>query len=714
MTNQTQMSVNNRDIYFRTDGAINGDIVTVASLIVWADDKSPIDDIVISDQFASGNYLPVGQLKMTNQYYDKVTGLFWFDVKLKPITEPTNIVLQTSATIDGVQIPVRFDFSLAGPSPLVVSPVTFDGNKMEFDISASTGRLLRYPLAVLAVREIDGNAEAPPSKDKKIPYSFYVPISNNSQDTYAVMGQAEVDHVKHNFVVRTTISTNDGELSLSQTGENLISATIKLAKASAHIGINLPIKFQFENGTFGIINKVENFAVLGDTVTFDFLVSDIKRVEDLTVQFHLTEGDNGNAPIFFKGKTSVKRWSHGQSKIKLVVDSQTYKKNLHSLYMSAFWEDGTPVTWFSLDNLKPDAEWGVTRNNIVVCRSVTVDVFKKTTLTLSGEVDLSAYGIDERFPFSESIDVGSDIIPARMISGLGTVNQDEVWFNIAIRQNNGDIFKDVNLKMFNGTDVIKNQKYDATQGILGFSVSNTAVNVKKAKANIDLQLSLTSDSVYEYHYKGMININVPYQVTSGRPTHSYRKDIVNGGILVDVVWALKGNDGTFPASVNVTQVRKNGVLTDYKSSYNQGSGLLTITAPVNLPDKSVLYIEPTVSASGLGTFVTLPGLDVKYDVPGKVTYDGHEFRNGKVAVYFKVRGWLGYYPDLVQIDNRSWDKQLGVKLGKTYSEYDNTTGIMTVVFDIFDPDAPVFSAETEMKMDLGDSTVYPVSFSFTK
>lgn len=713
MTNRSQISVNNRNIYFKTNGAINGDIITVASLIVWEDDKSPIDDLVISNQFTSGNHLPFGDLKATNQHYDKTTGIYWFDVKLKPITDPINVVLFATGIVSGIHFPVCFDFNLAGPSPLVVSTAKFNGSKMEFDVSASTGRLLRYPLGLLAVREIDGNAEALPSKEKKIPYSFHVPISNNSQETYAVMGQAEVDHVKHNFVIRTTVSTNDGVLSLSQIDENLISATIKLAKVSTHVDIALPIRFQFQNGTYGIVNKVDNFTVLGNNVTFNFPVSDIKRVEDLTVQFHLTEGDN-NVPIFFKGKTSVKRWGHGQSKIRLVVDNQIYKKNLHSLYMSAFWEDGTPVTWFSLDNLNPNADWDVTHNNIVIRRSVTVDVFKKTTLTLSGEVDLSAYGIDERFPFSESLDVGSDVIPARMVSGLGTVIQDQIWFQITVRQNNGDIFKDASLKSFNGITNINDQSYDEAQGMLSFSVSNTAIDVKKEHAIIDIQLDLTSDSVYKYNYKGSIKIDVPYCVTSDTPTCSYRKDVVNGGILVDVVWALKGSDGNFPKSVNVTQVIKNGAQTEYTVSYNQGSGLLTITTPVNLTDNSTLYIEPTVAASGFGTFVTLPGLDVKYDVPGRVTYDGHEFRNGKVAVYFKVRGWLGYYPDTVQLDNRSWNKQLGVKLGTTYSEYDNSTGIMTVVFDIFDPDAEVFSAETEMKMDLGDFTIYPVSFSFTR
>lgn len=714
MTNQSQVSVGNRDIYSRTDGAINGDVVTVASVIVWADDKSPIDDLIISDKFLSGNHLPVGDLKATNQYYDKETGTFWFDVKLKAITEQTTITLQTTGTVNGVEFPVRFEFTLAGPSPLVVSPITFDGNKMEFAVSAKEGRLLRYPLALLAYRNLDGNADAPASKEKKIPYSFYVTINNNETSTYAVMGQAEVDGVKHNFVARTTVTTSDGTMTVNQIGENLIGVDIKLAKASNYIGVGFPLKFQFSNGTYGIVNRLENFSIQGDVVHFEFPVNDIKAKDVVTLAFHLTEADNQNAPIFFKGKADVKRWSHGQTKINIVVDSHTFKRTLQSLYMSVFWEDGTPVTGFSVKNVKPDAEVGGKGNKIIIARSVTPNIHKRNKLTLSGEVDLSAFGIDEVFPFSESIEVGSDILPVRLVSGLGTVDKDEVFFHIAVRQNNGDIFKDVILKTFNGDQPIKHFSYDVEQGIIAFSVPNTAINVKEGRANIDLELIVTADEQYTFNYKGAIKVDVPYSVTVDKPSHSFRKDPVTSEIIIDAVWQIKGSDNKFPLNVNVTQVMKNGSGASYTKSYNSGTGLLTVSMPVGVDDGKQLYIEPTVTVSGLGTFATLPGLSIRYNVPGKATYAGHEFRDGKLAVYFSIRGWMGYYPDAVQIDDNSWNKQQGVKLGKTYSEYDKDKGQLIVIFDIFDLNAPVFSAETHMKFDFADSTTYPISFSFSK
>lgn len=714
MTNQAQVSVNNRDIYFRTDGAINGDVVTVASLIVWADDKSPIDNITISDQFTSGNHLPFGDLKATNQFYDVLTDTYWFDVKLKPITGPVNVVLQTSATIDGVQVPVRFDFNLAGPSPLVVSPVVFSGNKLEFDVSASSGRLLRYPLALLATRDIDGNADAPASKEKKVPYSFYVSINNNQQNTYAVMGQAEVDSVKHNFVARTSVSTTGGDMAIEQIGENLLSVDLKLDKASTHLGIGFPLHFVMGNGTYGIINQVQNLSVQDNVVHFEFLVNDVKEEDTVTLEFHLEEGDNQRAPIFFKGTAAVKRWSHGQTKIKVVVDSHTYKRTLQSLYMSVYWEDGTPVTGFKVKNVKPDAEVGGKGNKIIIARSVTTNIHQRNTLTLSGEIDLSPFGISETVPFSESIDVGSDVLPVRLISGMGTVNQDEVFFHIAVRQNNGDIFKDVMLDSFNDYKDIKQFAYDVDQGIISFTVPNTKIAVKDGKTNMDLQLIVSDDEPHKFNYKGQIRIEVPYQVTAGKPSHSYYKQDTTGKIIVDAVWALKGSDGSFPLSVNVTQVKKNGTLTGYKSSYNPGTGLLTVSTPVDVADGAVLYMEPVITASGLGNFLTLPGLDIRYNVPGRATYVGHEFKGDKVAVYFNIRGWMGYYPEVVQLDNNSWNHQQGVKLGKTYSEYDKQTGRLLVIFDIYDPNSPIFSADTEMKFDFADSTIYPISFSFSK
>lgn len=715
MTNQTQVSIDNRDIYFRTDGAINGDVVTVASFITWADDKSPIDDLTISDQFISGDYLAFGDLKATNQFYDKLTGIFWFDVKLKPITGPVNVILQTTGTVNGVQIPIRFEFDLTGPSPLVVSPILFNGNKMEFDITTSAGRLLRYPLSLLATRQIDGNAEALPSKEKKIPYSFYIPISNNSQDTYAVMGQVEVDGVKYNFVARTSVITTDGTISVSQIDENLMSVDIVLNKSNSHIGISLPLQFNLGNGTYGIVNQVKNFSVQDTNVHFEFLINDVKDQDTITLNFHLTEGDNQDAPIFFKGTAPIKRWSHGQTKINVVVDSHTFKRTLQSLYMSVYWEDGTPVTGFKVKDVTPSAEVGTKSNKIIIARVASLNIHQRNTLTLAGNIDLSAFGIEELVPFSESIDVGSDVLPARLYSGLGTINEDKVFLQLSVRQNNGDIFKDLSITSFNKISTIDDLHYDSSTGVVNFTAPKSAVTVIDDRGDIEIIFSLTSDQVYSFTYKGSIKIEVPYTVIAEKPLWKYRRDRITNQVSIDVTWTLRGNDGAYPTNATINQFKVNGVDTACTKRYNPGFGGLVASFSVDLKDGDPLFVDAVTTVSGLGSFLHLPTIDTKYRGPGKVTYIDHEFiEDKKVKVYFNVQGWNSEPPLYVQINDQSWNKQQGVKLGKTHSEYDSEKGVLMVVFDIYDINSSIFSASTEMKFDLADSTIYPISFSFTK
>lgn len=715
MTNQTKVSVDNRDIYFKTNGAINGGVVTVASVIVWDDDKTPIEDIVISDKFISGNYLPVGNLTASNQYYDTQTGTFWFDVKLKEITEPTKVILQTTGTIHGKNVPIRFEFMLSGSSPLVVSPIIFNGNKLEFDVSAKKGKLLRYPLALLATREIDGDANPAPSRMKKVPYSFYVSINNNEQNTYAVMGQAEVEGIVHNFIARTTVKTNDGAITAKQIGTNLISVDVKVTNPSDRVDIALPLNFKFSNGNHGIVNQVDNLSIQKDNIHFEFMVNDIKDQDNLILDFYLVEPNNQNAPIFFKTTTPVKRWSNGQTKINITVDSHTYKRTLQTLYMSVFWEDGTPVTGFKVKNIKPDAEVGSVGNQIVIARSISINIHKRNTLTLTGDIDLSPFGIEELVSFSESIHVGSDILPARIIQGHGTVVNDKVFIQLAPRQNNGTIFKDVKIKSINDVTDIPDLQYDTEQGIVGFTIPNTKIKMIDDRADIEIEFLFTGEKDYSFSYKGSIKVDVSYSITSNKPVLSYWCDSINGQIYTDVTWVLRGNDGHYPNSVNVTQLLVNGVDVDYTQKYNSGYGGLVISFPVELKNNSTFYVDAVATASGLGGFLHLPAIDTHYREPGKAIYIGNEFIGDKqVKVFFDIHGWGPEPPLNVQLDDQSWNHQQGVKLGKTYSEYDNKKGILTVTFDIYDINASEFSASTKMKFDFADSTIYPISFSFTK
>jgi hypothetical protein len=716
MNSQKTASVGGRDIYLRADGALTGDILTVACLIVWADDKSPIEGLDIYRRMLAGNVLPSGDLSSFNEYYDQLTGTYWFDIKVRPITEPTDVVIQARGFVHGTEIPVLFEMHIPGPSPLVVSPITFDGNIMRFEIGNTSGKLLQYPLSVKAVREIDGNAAALPSKQKRIPYAFYTPINNGQVETFAVMGMAEVDGVKHNWVARTEIKTNDGELSLEQKGENLLGVSVKLANPKATTEINLPVKFELGDGTYGIANQVHDYNQIDDVVYFDIPLSDIKDQTSVKVSFHLNETSNSNAPIFLMGQAPVKRWSNGQSKIKIEIDSHTFKRNVDTLYAHVFWEDGTPVKGFRLKNITPECHSGVKGNQIILSRKFVPNQHKENKLTLGATVDLTPFGIEEETSFEDILSIGSDILPIRVVSGLGTVLGDEVHFNIAVRQNNGDIFNDAVLDVFNANAKIKNQSYDKDSGIVSFTVPNTAINVIDERANVATKFTVTTDEALQGTFNGTIKIDVPYTIKADLPIWKYRRDQLTGRIYIDATWVLKGSDGNYPNTANIADVKLNGMgVTDYKKSYNQSFGALSLSFPVSLQPGGMLYVSATASASGLGNFFNLPALDSRYREPGTVRYVNHEFtEDNKVKVFFDVQGWDSLPPAEVQIEDNSWNRVEGVKYGKSYSEYDPKKGVLMVQFDLFDPNAPVFKGETSMKLNYADMTTYPISFSFTK
>jgi hypothetical protein len=711
-------SVDGRDIYFQADGALNGDILTVACLIVWADDKTPIEGLNISQTFLSGNHLPVGDLKSFNEYYDPITGIYWFDIKVKPVTEAIDIVLQTSGTINGEQIPIKINVSLPGPSPLLVTPITFDGSVMRFEVGAKEGKLLTYPLSLKASREIDSKADAIPSKEKRIPYAFYTPINNGSEETYAVMGTAEVSGIKHNWVTRTTVKTNNGTVTAELVDENLIGVKVKLTTPNPDITVDLPVKFQLDNGTIGLTNRLQDFSIVDDVVSFDLPISDVKEVGNVKFKFHLNETTNQNAPIFLVGAAPVKRWSHGQSKVKVVVDEHTFKRNVDSVFAHAFWEDGTPVTGFSLKNVTPGAYSGVKGNQVILSRKFVPNVHKENNLTLGATIDLSAFGIEETFSFEDTIKVGNDVIPARLMSGQGTVHEDDVYFVLAVRQNNGDLFKDVKVEKYNNGLTIKEQDYDADRGFLNLIVDNTSIKTVGDRATIKLELVVTTKDDQEFHttYEGRIKIDTPFKVISDLPIWRYRKDAVTGQIYVDITWILRGNDGHYPNKANITELKLNGVgITNYTKMYNQSFGALVASVPVTLKTGNTLYIGAVATASGLSSFVNLPPVDAKYREPGTATYLDHEFiGKEKVKVSFAIQGWDSDVPSEVQIDDESWDRVEGVKLGKTFSQYDNKRGILTVTFDVYDFNALVFKGSTAMKFNFADLTVYPISFNFTK
>lgn len=716
MNTKSTLLVNDRNIYIRSEGALNGDILTVATVVLWDDTRQPVEKLSVSEVFVAGNHLPAGVMRSTNQFYDVKSGTYWFDIKVNPLKGPVDFILQTDAFINDVQVPIRFNVPMNGPSPIVVSPITFEGDVLNFQVSAAQGKLLRYPLGLIAQYGITGIVKTTPVKDPIVPYAFRVEIENDNEFDYIIMGTADVDSVKHNWTLRTHVVTNTGTVVTKQIGKNLLSVVATLKTPNPDIQIDYPIHFNFENGTIGVTNQVDNFKVTGNEVYFELPIGKVVGKEKVFIDFTLSDPNNNNLPIFFNSQADVKLWNDGETEITVSVVSHTFKNNVEYLELNTFWKNGTPANDLKLVDLPNGAEYGIEDNRYIIAKSVTVNANSETRLVLSGKFDLSDYDVSTTVPFSEDLIVGSSVIPMKLMSGLGTVDEDKVNIFLSVRQNNGDIFSDVKVVKFNGVENITVQGYDKQNGVVSFTAPTTSIYVYQNRSNVAISFEGDSeDQTYAFNFTGTLKVDVPYKVIASQPTWRYTLNPVTNQIYLNISWELKGNDGNFPLTAYIAQLKLNSSAVIWNKNYNSANGLLQVAIPIDLQHNGSIFVEAIGSVTGLGSFVNLPPIVARYRTPGKATYTGNEFTaDNKLKVFFDIQGWESKSPDEVQLDDNSWNKVTGVKLGKSYSEYDSKTGKLTVVFDLFDPDSKVFSAQTTMKFNAGDDTVYPISFSFNK
>lgn len=708
------------EILIKSQGALNGDVLTVAAIMVWKETQEPITRLAVNPRIYSGNHLPVGDLKVFNAFYDESEGIYWFDIKVRPVTKAMTFVLQTDATIDGQVVPVKFDVSVAGPSPLVVSPVTFDGDVMRFEVSAENGRLMRYPLETLVTREIVGKATPALTKNKAIPYAFRASIDNDIMGegeikTYAVMGTAKVDDVVHAWVARVSVRSNDGMAEAKLVGENLLRVTAVLERPHPNLGVGLPVTYEFESGIKGLTNEIRDLVVEDNTVEFHLPISTVKQLDEIRLRFHLVEKDNANAPIFLHARCTVHAWNNEQSELQVEVASHTLKRNVEQLFLNVRWKDGTPLKHPVVKVTDSSVAVQVSEGRIMLSRKVSPNVHRKTELVLAGSIDLSGYGITEVVPFMDTLSVGSDEFPARLIAGAGAVGQNGTNVFVSVRQNNGDIFKEARVETFNGA-AVEDAHYDAEQGILSFLVPNSAVDVVNEQAQVNINFVLGNATSEPFVFKGKLRIETPYTVEASKPTWRYRRD-VTGRTLAEIQWEITDSEGGHPQWVNLSQLRLNGFDTSpVEVKYQAVTGVLTISVDLSTQvHNSVLFVAPIVQVAGTGGFLTLPPLDTRFKTPGQVTHTGHEFiEDGrKVKVFFDVQGWTSHPPTEVRLANNNWSRVEGVRYDKSYSEYDADTGKLMVLFDVI-PGATHFVASTSMQFNPQDNTVYPLEFYFVK
>jgi len=176
--------------------------------------------------------------------------------------------------------------------------------------------------------------------------------------------------------------------------------------------------------------------------------------------------------------------------------------------------------------------------------------------------------------------------------------------------------------------------------------------------------------------------------------------------------------GKHPSLVYGNKIVVNGDKLNIESRYNSTFGRLSIDINTAFDHNQKVHIEGWGISPGLPDFINLPPVDIIYKKPGSVVYSNHEFTkvNGqdKVIVNFDVFGWKATPPNEVILNDLGWLHLNGVKLGKTYSEYNNKTGILSITFDIFDINAETFSGDNTIQLGKSDPVIYPIEFIFSK
>jgi len=718
MTAELESAAQASELNTRCHGALNGDVLTVAATITWAEKDEPIYGLEVAPRFLSGNHLPVGDLKAFNTFYDEYSGTYWFDIKVRPVKNAMTFVLQTTVSVNGKQYPVAFKVPVAGPSPLVVSPVVFDGNVMRFEVSAKQGKLVRYPLDTLITSEISHPVAPTTTKNLAIPYGYFTNIDNDLEPTnFAVMGTAKVDEVIHTWVARVKVGTNDGEAIAEQTGDGIVHVVATLKKPNPNISVNLPVHYDLDSGLTGLSNKIYNLTVKGEIVEFDLPVHGITKDDHITVSVCLNETNKQMAPIFLQISAPVKLWNNNQTEVDITVASHTFNNTIEQMFLTVTWKDGTPVNRLVVRPTDTSVKVQTRAGHIGLSRKVTPNPHRRDPMAIAGVIDLSAYGIADPIPFIDTIEVGSDEFPAKLIAGAGAVNQTGVSVYVSVRQNNGNIFNDVDVQFFNGHPV-KDFQYQPDKGIASFTAPSESVEVTNGLAPVTIAFMLGNDKLESFNFKGKLKVEVPYVVGSEDPTWIYKKDEL-GRVLMDIRWQLSGNDGSYPDWVTFSQLRSSGQdVKPVKTKYSSTDGVLVVTVDVShMKHNQLVFIAPTVAVAGTGSFLTVPPVETRYKTPGQATYVGHKFEYNegiqKVRVDFDVQGWLSTPPNEVRLSNDAWKRVTGVVYGHSYAEYNPNTGRLSVLFSVLDG-ATEFSGDTTMQFNLQDATIYPISFKFSK
>lgn len=702
-------------------GVLNGETLTVAAKIVdWG--NMPIPGLTINPTFHSGNHVPVGTIKVSNDFYDETTGFYWFDVKVNPLNCKAHFAFETTASVEEVTGPIKFCLDVSGQSKTEITGVEFIGRDLYYNVAPKPGHsVFKHPLETKATVNLS-DLQSRFTNNPGVDYLWGCPIAGQDGEIRA-LGNVMVDGVTEPYLFRHTLTSPEIlSVSATQTNANTLNVKVTLDKPFGEKLLVNGFASYTEDPEFGrcIISGGKNPTINGNEASFDIRIWEVKKKGLVDVELVINIGDEVNTPVVVDIPTSVTAWTDGEKTINVVKVAHTVTAGKQTLVGRVEWKGSKqPVENFKVLPNEDNVNVVIKKDHFFLTRSVEVNKDHQNTFTLSGKVDLGEYGITRKTNFSESIDVGSDIVPIKIAGSQCNIVEDKGLFILALRNNNGSIPTDVvleKLQVLQGSpfsNLFSEVNYDGNTGYLQFKlpIPLDKITYPEVLAKAKLQLSvLNGDTATEGYVVLDSKAKVDYKVF---PLYRQTRYEQKGeGYLAISEWQVVDNNGGFPKAVSLMQFKVNGKNVSSSKFYNQSNGTLTVKYDVPVLPESVVHLSATISATGLNYFVQLSDVVFTFYKPGTAKLIKCELNpeRTRVTVQWAVRGWDTSIPHDVVVNPDTWVVISGVNTKGIYTDYDNFRGILTCGFNVQNKDLTEFHARNTIRIGKSDGTEYPLTF----
>lgn len=724
MNNELQYPEIERDIQ-QCYGILNGDILTVAAKIVDSVEHNPVPGLKVNPVFNSGNHVPVGSIKVMNDFYDEATGFYWFDVKVNPVEHAVTFGFEATAIVDEKRYPLFFKVVISEPSRTVVETCGFNQTDFHYAIGTKdqNDKLQRYPLSSLAASGLVFLHRYIPVNHKGVNFLWKADIESGATKEICVLGNVMIGNDIHPYLIRKTVQYPVvKEISGEQVDASTLSVTLQLDKpVSPHVRIGGRVGYQDEgaSGTMAI-DLATVLHADNDTLTLSIPIWHVKQKGTVKVRLVINLDDELRTPVIAEVMIPVVCCCNNQTEATVNEVNHQLTTERQSLILDVNWKDGSAVDNFTVESDQEGTSISVKDNRILITRPITVDPDHRNEFTLSGKIHLDEYGIDQPLEYHSTASIGDNYLPLKLVETFCTNTDDHANFFLSVRHNDGSIPANIDMdriEIVDGpySDTVRNYHYDQDNGQLQFTLSVPLDKMHYPSTSIKATLFLNFTIDGEKHSTTLLlndNVKVDYRIF---PTFSgYRYQKVDDGYKLIAEWKITDNAGAAPRSVSVMEFNLNGKRVDFGKRYNQSTQTLTIETKVVINHKGKLHLNTLISAQGMSFFVPLPDETIEFMLPGAAVVRDIvlDKEQNQIKVEWDVRGWDDKIPHHVEPDPSGWVPLGGITTDRPYVDYNWQNGVLTCIFTLHDKNASTFAAKNTVQIGKADLTSYPLTFEY--